>query len=234
MTFSIVRGTAPRLIYPSLQAPFLGATPDGLWHCSCHGVGLLEVKCPWSLREPHHKALEAPFLTAAGRLSEQHTYYTQIQTQLHVCRKETCHLIVWLPHQFAVIEVRYSPTFFKPLLQKGRQVWLKHVLPALFWADTGKGTWPLSDYDSLCQSKGTLHPKVSVLVLSAVCLLWFFMTAVAPVMCHVSYSYLMLFPGCVYASDCCVVHQFTLLDDFWAEEIDVRHRSWSKNSSKRN
>ncbi|XP_077507105.1 uncharacterized protein LOC144116261 [Amblyomma americanum] len=33
------------------NAPFLGATPDGLWNCSCHGVGLVEIKCPWSLRE---------------------------------------------------------------------------------------------------------------------------------------------------------------------------------------
>ncbi|KAG0418956.1 hypothetical protein HPB47_004471, partial [Ixodes persulcatus] len=28
---------------------FLGASPDGIWTCSCHGLGTLEVKCPWEL-----------------------------------------------------------------------------------------------------------------------------------------------------------------------------------------
>ncbi|XP_077507197.1 uncharacterized protein LOC144116327 [Amblyomma americanum] len=113
------------------DAPFLGATPDGLWHCSCHGVGLLEIKCPWSLKEPHHQVLEASYLSASGTLLETHTYFTQVQTQLHVCRKAVCHFVVWLPHQFGIVEVPYSSHFFKPLLEKARAVWAEHVLPAL-------------------------------------------------------------------------------------------------------
>ena len=31
-----------------LSNPFLGASPDGLVHCICHGKGLLEIKCPWT------------------------------------------------------------------------------------------------------------------------------------------------------------------------------------------
>ncbi|XP_029836391.2 uncharacterized protein LOC115320401 isoform X2 [Ixodes scapularis] len=31
---------------------FIGASPDGIWSCSCHGVGILEVKCPAVLKEP--------------------------------------------------------------------------------------------------------------------------------------------------------------------------------------
>ncbi|CAN8006948.1 unnamed protein product [Ixodes hexagonus] len=37
---------------------FLGASPDGIWTCSCHGVGTLEVKCPWSLRHETCSAKE--------------------------------------------------------------------------------------------------------------------------------------------------------------------------------
>ncbi|KAK8766847.1 hypothetical protein V5799_006373 [Amblyomma americanum] len=59
------------------RAPFLGATPGGLWSCSCHGVGLVEIKCPWSLREPNHSVLEAPYLNDQGHLIEKHPYYTQ-------------------------------------------------------------------------------------------------------------------------------------------------------------
>ena len=32
--------------------PYLGASPDGLVMCACCGNGLLEVKCPYSVRRP--------------------------------------------------------------------------------------------------------------------------------------------------------------------------------------
>jgi len=27
--------------------PYIGASPDGIISCSCHGVGILEIKCPY-------------------------------------------------------------------------------------------------------------------------------------------------------------------------------------------
>jgi len=27
--------------------PYLGAPPDGLVECNCHGKGVLEIKCPY-------------------------------------------------------------------------------------------------------------------------------------------------------------------------------------------
>ncbi|XP_077490840.1 uncharacterized protein LOC144101549 [Amblyomma americanum] len=114
------------------KAPFLGATPDGLWLCSCQGVGLLEANCPWLLKEPHRQALEASYLSASGTLLENHTYFTQVQRQLHICRKTVCHFVVWLPLQFATVEVQCSSIIFQPVLEKASVVWAEHVLPALF------------------------------------------------------------------------------------------------------
>ena len=37
-------------VFIDLSNPFLGASPDGLVHCLCHGKGLLEIKCPWTYR----------------------------------------------------------------------------------------------------------------------------------------------------------------------------------------
>ena len=28
----------------------MGASPDGLFHCDCHGSGVVEVKCSWKYR----------------------------------------------------------------------------------------------------------------------------------------------------------------------------------------
>ena len=40
--------------------PHLGASPDGLISCKCCGLGLLEIKCPYSIR--HTNPDEAPYL----------------------------------------------------------------------------------------------------------------------------------------------------------------------------
>ena len=37
-------------IFVDLTNAFLGANPDGLVYCTCHGAGLVEVKCPWTFR----------------------------------------------------------------------------------------------------------------------------------------------------------------------------------------
>ena len=38
-------------LYVDPQMPHLGATPDGLVSCLCCGDGLLEIKCPYSIRD---------------------------------------------------------------------------------------------------------------------------------------------------------------------------------------
>ena len=37
------------IIRPDL--PFLGASPDAISHCTCHGSGCVEVKCPFTLKD---------------------------------------------------------------------------------------------------------------------------------------------------------------------------------------
>ena len=68
--------------------PFLGATPDGLVTCSCHGLAVLEVKCPYNFKEsldgwqndknfPIDESLE---------MKQDHKYYFQIQLQMDLCQ----------------------------------------------------------------------------------------------------------------------------------------------------
>ena len=37
-------------LHVDVEKPFLGASPDGLTTCSCHGQGLVEIKCPYKNR----------------------------------------------------------------------------------------------------------------------------------------------------------------------------------------
>ena len=41
---------APCGFFISVDSPYLGASPDGLASCTCHGLGIVEVKCPYSAR----------------------------------------------------------------------------------------------------------------------------------------------------------------------------------------
>ncbi|XP_040065971.2 uncharacterized protein LOC120839695 [Ixodes scapularis] len=110
---------------------FLGASPDGIWTCSCHGVGTLEVKCPWTLRHDDSQAKDYECLTADLQLKESHQHFMQVQTQLHVCRKESAHFFVWTPNDYELIVVPINRGLYAPVLEKARSFWVDHVVPEL-------------------------------------------------------------------------------------------------------
>ncbi|XP_065916067.1 uncharacterized protein [Dysidea avara] len=62
--------------------PYIGASPDGIVQCSCCGYGVLEIKCPYCIREQDPNQASC---LEDGKLSKKHPYYYQIQTQLCVC-----------------------------------------------------------------------------------------------------------------------------------------------------
>ena len=83
-------------LFISTSHPFLGASPDGVVHCDCHGKGLLEIKCPWT-----HRGLNiSEFADEKGtclvkkngnvHLIQEHQYYFQIQCQLGVTELPWC------------------------------------------------------------------------------------------------------------------------------------------------
>ena len=65
---------------------WLGASPDGL----VGEEGLIEVKCPYSLR---HEKSPVPFKPLALQMH----YYAQIQIQLFITGRPWCHFYQWTP-----------------------------------------------------------------------------------------------------------------------------------------
>lgn len=68
------------------EFPWLGASPDGL----IGGNGLLEIKCPFGLRNE----LNPVFKT----IEEQPHYYAQMQIQMLVTDRYYCHFYQWSPN----------------------------------------------------------------------------------------------------------------------------------------
>ena len=75
---------------------FLGASPDGLIQCECHGKGVLEVKCPYKYRNGLNGCFaDANFpLTSTGEFKTNHQYYYQIQHQMLVTDRNYCHFYI--------------------------------------------------------------------------------------------------------------------------------------------
>ena len=96
--------------------PYLGAMPDGVITCDCCGVGLVEIKCPYKYKDVHPTALVA--LSDPGyclkessgvvTLSQNHTYYHQIQAQMSICDIDYCDFICWTTTTFFAKELQDS------------------------------------------------------------------------------------------------------------------------------
>ncbi|KAF4517272.1 hypothetical protein B566_EDAN008606 [Ephemera danica] len=71
--------------------PFLGGSPDLIVECDCHGRGVVEIKCPYCVKDDGLNALlkrkdSCLILNLDGKLSlkKNHKYYYQVQMQASV------------------------------------------------------------------------------------------------------------------------------------------------------
>ena len=67
--------------------PWLAASADGIFTCTCHGTCVVEVKCPWTFRmstlsEMVHDAKSC--LNRDRTLKPNHPHHTQIQLQMYM------------------------------------------------------------------------------------------------------------------------------------------------------
>lgn len=60
----------------SLTHPFIGACPDKVVHCECCGHGVIEIKCPYCIRD---EDLGTASCLLNGKLSDKHAYFYQTQ-----------------------------------------------------------------------------------------------------------------------------------------------------------
>ena len=116
----------------SVDNPRFGATPDGVIQCSCCGKGVLEIKCPYSLKDS--SCIQTDFLDQSGdviRLKEGHRYYYQVQLQMFVIGVKYCDFVVWSPHDILVVRVMYNASFCLDKIDITSSFNEKCVLPEL-------------------------------------------------------------------------------------------------------
>ena len=115
------------------QYPYLGASPDGVTHCSCCGDGLIEIKCPFSVKDGKPEDLvdrKGSFLNKVG-IIKSHKYYTQIQGQLEICQRNFCDFVVWTPTGLFVQRIYKDLQFVEKLIKKLTNFYVESMLPEL-------------------------------------------------------------------------------------------------------
>lgn len=116
--------------------PYFGASPDGMCNCECCESALLEVKCPYCVRDSVVSDLtfKNSFLKTIGDqllLKTDHAYYYQIQMQLALTERNCCYLVVWTKQNFETIKVHFDEPFWLQKRAEAENFFQQVLLPEL-------------------------------------------------------------------------------------------------------
>eukprot|EP00117_Sycon_ciliatum_P036555 scpid94470/ scgid27495/ len=96
-----------------LDKPWLSASPDGLVLSGGVPESVVEVKCPYTLRNGMtlKEFAAKPSSCLVSRESElvlnpSHTYHFQVPVQMHVCNVGNADFVVWSPNEVFIQRIR--------------------------------------------------------------------------------------------------------------------------------
>lgn len=121
------------------EYPHLGASPDGISSCMCHGTGCVEIKCPFSARDcTLVEALDRGVKLCMTRTSDgalkldpSHAYWYQVQLQLLVSKLQFADFVVWTPMDIHIERVQPDITFLTESLITVKELYVTAILPEL-------------------------------------------------------------------------------------------------------
>ncbi|XP_046860912.1 uncharacterized protein LOC124454148 [Xenia sp. Carnegie-2017] len=135
-SLSLVKDVCYGLQFKS-KYPFLGASPDAISYCNCHGEGCVEIKCPYSLRNKtiQHGISDGKNFcltkTPNGTLQmdRKHQYYYQVQLQLASTKLEYVDFVVWTPNDIYIERIQRDEEFLAVNIEKAKEIYIFAILP---------------------------------------------------------------------------------------------------------
>ncbi|XP_041920946.1 uncharacterized protein LOC121684885 isoform X2 [Alosa sapidissima] len=124
------------MINPDL--PWIGASPDGVVTCKCHGMGVLEIKCPFTAngrtlkecaRDPRFCLTEIAEGTMT--LRRDHSYMFQVQAQMRVAEVMYADFVVWTPQELFTQRILFDESFFDQAYLSVEEFIRTGILPEL-------------------------------------------------------------------------------------------------------
>ena len=114
------------------QFPYIGATPDLFVQCQCHGEGLCEIKCPYTMRDQIPSSSSISYLCSTNngdQLKTNHEYYFQIQGQMGVSGRHYCDFFVYTSSGYHLERIVFDEQFWQSLLSTLQRFWQCYVGP---------------------------------------------------------------------------------------------------------
>ena len=110
----------------------LGASPDGLIGKNA----LLEVKCPFTQRDStiEEAVASGNFYIKKNdeghyELDKEHSYWHQVQGQLHLTERDLCYFVVWTTKETLVLQIKKDPAWADNL-RRLQDFYTRHIIPA--------------------------------------------------------------------------------------------------------
>ena len=116
----------------------LGASPDAVFHCTCCDYGVVEIKCPYSLRESSlsqairdNRNFYIELKNDCYNLKRNHPYFTQVQMEMRATETKVCNFVVWTPLELLILKIMEDKQFQEEICIKLFNNWKNYILPEL-------------------------------------------------------------------------------------------------------
>ncbi|XP_062582511.1 uncharacterized protein LOC134244264 [Saccostrea cucullata] len=120
------------------QFPYLGASPDGLVKCKCCQQGVLEIKCPFSMRDltPEEALTKLPsFRESNGKMeliqNVNSPYYIQMLGQMGICKAPYCDLVLYTTKGIYVERAFFNEALWNNVVLKLKIFYESYILPSI-------------------------------------------------------------------------------------------------------
>ena len=113
------------------EYPYIGASPDLEIECECCGKGLLEIKCPYSVKDCSPNESNLSYLeekltndgTKIECLKKNTNYYFQIQGQMGVTKRKYCDFFVFTSVGYHLERIYFDQNLWEDMLTKLEWFW---------------------------------------------------------------------------------------------------------------
>ena len=98
--------------------PFLGASPDGVTLCGCCDEGIVEIKCPYSIKDhdPNTCRGKPKVLSIAT------------WTMHHICNTQFCDFVVWTTKELFIQLIFRDKRFWEKLSPTLSEFYVTHTI----------------------------------------------------------------------------------------------------------
>lgn len=125
-------------LHISPEEPFLGASPDGIASCKCHGNRVVEIKCPSKHRNV--RVVDIPTLDPSYhfqcqngqlKLKRSSKWFYQVQFQMGILGLHNCDFVIFTKCGIAIINIDFEDSVYAELKAKATRIFCERIFPLL-------------------------------------------------------------------------------------------------------